>query len=388
MADFETLGGRVSIHLDGMEQVELLELLGAGTYGRVWRCRDPESQRIYALKVITGIRPDSYLAAKVQQEASVRIESPYVVPALGCCQWDPGTFLILFEFVSGSPLNHRLSQNPSGSLKAQWFEQILLGVEQAHRHQIIHRDLKPNNILVDQDNTIKIIDFGMAKFKADKTITKTGLAIGTPPYMAPEVLVQGGQVADARADIYSLGQILYEMAVGVSFWTRQGWRGLDDFLFYLGQTPPPLSCIDLAGFTCDWLPHAATVLLRMTRTQPQRRYGSIAEVFQDLYGPRDPVCHPYLMQREHLDALTLIPLHEGESLTLGRLDIAGADPSISKNHLQFHCQNGLYWVTDLGSRNGSWLRGSPLGAEPQLIDSGDSLTLGHVELTFVIPSAP
>src|SRR5207249_4777059 len=122
--------------------------LGVGGFGSVWRAQDVRSGRNYALKVIQGVRSDGAITEeRIRLEASVRIDSPHIVPAVGLRQWDASTFLILFEFFRGVTLEQRMIENPlSDADKKVVFEKILLGVRDAHRHNVIHRDLKPSNI--------------------------------------------------------------------------------------------------------------------------------------------------------------------------------------------------------------------------------------------------
>ncbi len=124
---------------------------------------------------------------------------------LGLRQWKSHTFLILFEYFDGTSLDELLSSSSfSSEQKKAIFLQTLQGVAAAHKHNIIHRDLKPGNILVNAAGKVKLIDFGISKFK-DRNITLSGSILGTMSYMAPEITALGVEVADARSDIYSLG---------------------------------------------------------------------------------------------------------------------------------------------------------------------------------------
>src|SRR5262249_35216081 len=151
-------------------------------------------------------------------------------------------------------LRELLPDDLTESQKKTVFLQILRGVAAAHRCNIIHRDLKPENVLVGKiDETgeplVKLIDFGISKFKEHR-LTVASSFFGSFEYMAPETLGSPGTV-DARADIYSLGHILYELATGMSFARSKGWKGTGDLLAYLKQQPPPEEGADCRGFQCD-----------------------------------------------------------------------------------------------------------------------------------------
>ncbi|MCS6862361.1 MAG: FHA domain-containing serine/threonine-protein kinase, partial [Abditibacteriales bacterium] len=318
----------------------------------------------------------------------------HIVKVIGLREWDPSTFLLLFEFFPGKSLDKLLEEGAlTSDQKKQIFHQILIGVSDAHRHNVIHRDLKPANILVGDDGRVKLIDFGISKFKG-RGLTLSGEIIGTIPYMAPELLLHGARVADARADIYSLGHILYELAMGQHFWARQGWRELKDLVGYLTQTPPPTEAIDLSDFHCDFYREAPAVLPRMVKIDPTERYSSVDEVMVELgyipYLPEPPadlhLRSPLLIVESgsNRGARTVLGLSDGERREMGRADIAGGDSSISRRHLEFSRVGDRYFVRDLGSKNGTMLRGIALLPDdpPMEIRHADRLKVGDVFLRF------
>nr|MDQ3327939.1 protein kinase [Chloroflexota bacterium] len=149
-------GGRIPVETAGIHEVELLELLGWGAFGSAWKVADVETDEPYVLKIIQGVVPGSVLADRVRMEAEVAIPSEHVVPALGLREWDPSTFLILFEYYPAISLEEAIEQDAlSSAQKRRIFIEILLGVSHAHRHNIIHRDLKPSNILIGDDGHAK-----------------------------------------------------------------------------------------------------------------------------------------------------------------------------------------------------------------------------------------
>jgi len=383
-------GGTIPIHLGKIEKIELLELLGTGAFGSAWKAINPDTKKLYALKVIQGVKPDASLVERIRLEAEVNIPSVQIIPVVGLKKWDDNTYLILFEYFPGTPLDELLlKRSLTDSQKRDIFQQILLGTVAAHNCNIIHRDLKPANILIGDDCQVKIIDFGVSKFK-DKNITLSGEIIGTPPYMALELFLEGGRVADAKTDIYALGQILYELAMGENFWQRRRWYQLEDFIKYVTQTPPPTEGIDLTDFHCDFFPEAKGVLLRMMKLDPNERYAEVEEVICELgiSGESPKVVNSFSWEYPLLivesgsnkGARTFIKINDGESQVLGRAELAGADTSISRKHLEFSRQGNDYFVRDLGSKNGTMLKGKLVGDRPLPLQPGDFLKVGDIFL--------
>lgn len=394
------VGGRIPLDIGGIAEVELLELLGIGGYGSAWKALDTTTGDFYVLKIIQGIKPGSVEAARVRMEAEVAIPSEYIVPVVGLREWDPNTFLILFKYFPGESLDKLLERGAlTNDQKKRIFTQALIGVSDAHRSNVIHRDLKPGNILVEEGGKTRILDFGVSKFKG-KGVTLSGEIVGTIPYMAPELLTDGAKVADARADIYSLGHILYELAMGRHFWIRKGWRELSDLISYLNRTPPPDEMIELDDFHCDFFLAAARVLPRMVKLNRDARYDNVDEVLRDLgYSPYVVEPPPDLHMRSPLliiesgsnrGARTVLGLQPDEVRIVGRTDLAGDDTSISRKHLEFSRLGDRYFVRDLGSKNGTMVRGIALAVHdsPTEIRHTDRIKVGDVFLRFVFLYEP
>jgi eukaryotic-like serine/threonine-protein kinase len=404
-------GGRIPLDIGGVREVELIELLGGGGFGYVWKTIDTSTKQLYALKIIQQIKPGSVDEKRVRLEAEVPIDSEYVAAVYGLKEWNEHTFLILFEYFDGTSLDRLLEADAlSGVQKKAIFLQILRGVAVAHHHNIIHRDLKPENVLVDAYGKTKLIDFGISKFKG-KPITRSGDLLGTISYMAPELNNQGAEVADARCDIYSLGHILYELAMGEHFWKRKGWDTFEDLMQYLDQVPPPTEAIELGDFHCDFFPDARGVLARMIKCQVEDRYKTVNEILLDLgekpFKPPSPppVAEPdeplsnILPLSSAIDlespllivesgdnrlARTVLGLRDGEKRGLGRFDLAGGDDSISRSHLEISRRGTRYFVRDLGSKNGTMVRGILLkyGAAPVEIHHDCHIKVGDIFLRF------
>ena len=394
------VGGKIPLELESITEVSLLELLGTGAFGSVWKVEDSVTKQVYVLKVIQDIEPDSHLAERVRLEAEVNIASDYIIPVIGLQQWNETTYLILFEYFSGKSLDKVLEKESlTDNQKRFIFQQTLTGVGDAHRCNIIHRDLKPGNILVSEDFNVKIIDFGISKFK-EKPLTRQMDMLGTVPFIAPEVLINGAIVADARSDIYALGHIFYELITGKHFWVYKSWvRGLEDFIDYLQQVPPPTEGIELDDLCCDLYLNTKSILSRMVKINPEARFSSVDEILSSLgyipYMPELPqdleFRYPLLIVESgsNKGARTLINLSDGETLVMGRADIAGGNESISRRHLEFSRSGSNYFVSDIGSKNGTLVKGIAIKPHsiPILIQHCDRIKVGDIFLRFVLVTA-
>jgi serine/threonine protein kinase len=406
-------GGRIPIEIAGIHEVQLTELLGVGGFSSVWKVTDTDTGRFYTLKIIPSINPGSVQAERVRLEAEVSVPSQYIVSVIGLREWDPSTFLILFEHFNGTSLDTLLQKvTLSSAQKKHIFIQILKGVAVAHHHNVIHRDLKPGNILVDVDKNTKLIDFGISKFKGVR-ITKSGEIIGTVEYMAPELIIQGAEVADARCDIYSLGHLFYEIVTGQHFWKRKGWGELEDVVKYMDQVPSPAEAIELDDFRCDFFLNAREILAKMVKIDPQERYETVDAILQDLGEDvleipslplEDDIAisdilpvssdfdlrSPLLIVESGANRLarTVLGLHEGEIREIGRFDLAGSDTSISRKHLEISRHDDRYYIRDIHSKNGTMLRGILLkpGADPVEIYHADHIKVGDIFLRFAFVS--
>lgn len=388
-------GGRIPLKtVPPVHEVELVQLLGMGGFGSAWKVVDTATRKPYVLKVIQGIKPGSVMARRVRQEADVRVPSQFIVPVIGLEEWNPATFLILFEYFEARSLDKVLDAGLlSGAEKKHIFFQMLQGVADAHCNNIIHRDIKPANILISASNEVKIIDFGISKFKG-AGLTLSGEIMGSIRYMAPEIIIRGARVADARCDIYSLGHVLYELAMGQHFWIRKGWKDLDDWLTYLSQMPKPQDAIELSDFSCDFLEGSLPVLARMVKIDVAQRYDSINEILA-AFGqtPTLPTMPADLHLRSPLlivesgemrGARTVLGLEDGQTRVFGRSSLAGGDASISREHFEFRRVDDRYYIRDLNSKNGTMVRGLDVTAEnPIEVRHTDRVKAGDIFLRFV-----
>ncbi|MCX5671058.1 MAG: bifunctional serine/threonine protein kinase/MFS transporter [Planctomycetota bacterium] len=246
--------------------LEILELLGQGGMGAVYKARQRELDRLVALKVLPpGIGYDAAFAERFKREARslARLNHPSIVAVYDFGQ-AAGLYYFVMEYVDGVNLRQmerteRLAPREALGIVVQVCEALQF----AHDEGIVHRDIKPENILLDKKGRVKIADFGLAKLlgrtPADFTLTQPQQVMGTPAYMAPEQLEHPAEV-DQRADIYSLGVVFYEMLTGE---------------LPLGRFAPPSQ-----KFQVDV--RLDEVVLKALEKEPARRYQHASEVKTDV----------------------------------------------------------------------------------------------------------
>ncbi|REK18947.1 MAG: hypothetical protein DWQ37_02695 [Planctomycetota bacterium] len=276
----QLIAGVVDVPLGEVQHVpgyELLDLIGRGGMGVVYRARDLTLNRTVALKFLLAGRfgsPTLVARFRAEAEAIARLSHPGVVKIYEFGQ-AAGTPFLALEYVAGANLKQRMAGKPMQPRDAAaCIANIARGVEHAHRQGIVHRDIKPSNVLIATDGQPKIMDFGLAKsLKGDWTFTSSGDTPGTPSYMAPEQVT--GQAIGPATDVHALGAMLYECLTG-----RPPFLGAttSETLMQVGQhepTPPsqlqPRIERDLES-----------VCLHCLEKDPARRYASAGALADDL----------------------------------------------------------------------------------------------------------
>ena len=258
----------------------ILEKVGEGAMGVVYRALDPVLNRTVAIKVMSdGLAQDEGLRARFLREAQAAgsLQHPNVVTIYDFGETD-GHLFIAMEFVQGADLEHLMRHNAPLSLAAQIdiVVDVLNGLYYAHRRGIVHRDIKPANIRVDEEGHGRIMDFGVARL-ATSDMTKSGVMMGTPNYMAPEQ-ISGGDVS-AAVDIFSVGALLYELLTHVK--PFQG-DTMHNVLFKIVTDNPP----DIREIKPD-LPEALSEIVRKAiEKEPSHRYRTASEMANALTAVR------------------------------------------------------------------------------------------------------
>ena len=191
---------------------ELLDRLGKGGMGVVYRARDTKLDRPVAVKMLLGdLEDDDETRERFLREARAAGELSHrnIIQIYDFGE-EGGRAFIVMELLEGTSLNEFLKEHPDLSLDRKL--QIMIGVCEglafSHTRSIIHRDLKPANLFITKDRQVKVLDFGLARI-ASSNLTRAGLVFGTPDYMSPEQV--RGKVVDERSDIFSLGAVFYQM---------------------------------------------------------------------------------------------------------------------------------------------------------------------------------
>jgi eukaryotic-like serine/threonine-protein kinase len=194
---------------------QVLEMLGSGSMGQVYKARDPRLQRIVAIKLLAPeLSGERELERRFLQEAKTAavLDHPNVCTLLGAERTDDGRPFLVMPCYSGETVKAKIARGPLPIDEARDYAmQTAAGLAHAHAAGIVHRDIKPANLMVTESRLVKILDFGIAKAGTEK-LTRAGELLGTLAYMSPEQAA--GEPVDHRTDLWALGSVLYEMLSG------------------------------------------------------------------------------------------------------------------------------------------------------------------------------
>ncbi|MGK2858467.1 MAG: bifunctional serine/threonine-protein kinase/formylglycine-generating enzyme family protein [Thermoanaerobaculia bacterium] len=272
----------------------LIERLGAGGMGEVWRATDTTLDRDVAIKILPeAFANDPERLARFEREARLlaSLNHPNVAAVYGLHQ-DDGVRFLAMELVRGTTLSEAIAKGIEPARVVELAAAIADGLAAAHRENVIHRDLKPDNIMIDRDGRPKILDFGLAKQGAaivnaddrtalrddetaprEDTATRKGTILGTVAYMSPEQAQ--GQAVDPRSDIFSFGIVLYEMATGRR--PFGGENAISILTSILRDTPPEVTKLEPTA-----PPPLDRIVLRCLEKDPDSRYENASAVRDDL----------------------------------------------------------------------------------------------------------
>ncbi len=283
---------------------ELLELIGRGAMGVVYKARQVSLKRLVALKMISAgalVSPMLVHRFKLEAEAAASLQHPHIVSIYEIGEHDDQPFFSM-ELIEGQGLNHCIyaegfRREPSVSAQkedarqrqmdtARFIAKVAAAVDYAHKHGVLHRDIKPANILLDAQGEPHLTDFGLAKMlqQEGEAVTLTGAILGTPSYMAPEQAAGQTKLVSIAADIYSLGAVLYKMLTGhPPFHADTPFETIQKVVNEEPKHPSSLN----GEIDYD----LATICLKCLEKNPQERYASAGALGQDLerWMRREPI---------------------------------------------------------------------------------------------------
>ncbi len=263
----------------------ILSELGRGGMGVVYKAVDPKLDRTVAIKVLLAAEHASGndIGRFFREALSVaKLQHPNIVPIYELKVHDDRHYFTM-DYVEGQPLDKLIRDKRPGLRRSlEIVEKVARALDHAHNRGVVHRDLKPANIIITPENEPKVTDFGLAKTASLEgqgqlaKLTKTGLAIGTPHYMAPEQAAGRSKEADARTDVYSLGCVLYELLSGRPPFQDASAMGV--IQKHIEETPSPPS-----GRGGMRLPEdVITVCMKCLEKEPARRYRTAGQLAEDL----------------------------------------------------------------------------------------------------------
>ena len=266
---------------------ELVSELGRGGMGTVYRGFDPLLDREVAVKVLPPKKLTSDMVDRFLREARAQaklVDSANIVKIHDIGKQTDGEHdihYIVMEFVPGKTLGDHFPEGPPQSRedlaqRLEIFEQLLVAMDYAHSKGVVHRDLKPDNVMVSKEGRAKVMDFGLAFFAGSHSLTKVNQVMGTVAYFSPEQ-AKAAKNLDHRADIYSLGVILYELLTGVLPFTAE--HALDMMRKLLSEPPR-----DMRKLNPNLSPRLIEICLKCLEKEPALRYKSAGAIKEALHG--------------------------------------------------------------------------------------------------------
>ncbi|MBN1209388.1 MAG: protein kinase [Myxococcaceae bacterium] len=275
------------------ERFKILEALGSGGMGRVYKAIQSPLDRLVALKILNpqyGQDKDPGFQRRFFFEASVtaKLRHPNTVTVIDYGKTDDGIYFIAMEYLEGQTLSQLLTQTgPLAWPRAlNVGQQIARSLREAHKIGLIHRDLKPANVMIlNQEadlDVVKVLDFGLVKsfmpdggsFPEDVSLTQNGVILGSPQYMAPE---QARNISDPRSDVYSLGVVLYQMLVGRPPFHAD--QGIDIIVKHINEPPPAFGAV---WPTHTIPPEVEALVMKCLAKRPADRFDSMDAVLDSM----------------------------------------------------------------------------------------------------------
>jgi serine/threonine-protein kinase len=312
----------VAIPVTKIGKYEIIEQVGEGAMGVVYRASDPVLNRPVAVKVMNeGLAQDGALRQRFLREAQAAgsLQHPNVVTIYDFGETD-GHLFIAMEFIDGTDLEELLARGRTIPLPAQLdiIIDVLNGLAYAHRRGIIHRDIKPANIRIDSEGHARIMDFGVAHLSTSN-LTGTGVMMGTPNYMAPEQITSGD--VTPGTDIFSVGAVLYELLTNTKPFAADT---LHRVLFRIVSDPPP----EVLDRMPDLPPALDKIIKKALAKEVGQRYASATEMANDLSAVRSSLGAPRasrtVSQRSSIEKALLAQRQAQQSKDVRRWQVISA----------------------------------------------------------------
>ncbi|MBI3467890.1 MAG: protein kinase [Planctomycetes bacterium] len=352
---------------------ELLEEIGRGGMGVVYKARQKSLDRIVALKMLLGEQHRDSVWLKrflAEARAAAQLGHPNIVRIFQVGECPNGHYFAM-EFLEGHTLDAMLRKGPISILQAVTvLIPVTEAVHYAHTKGIVHRDLKPANIIVDRFRRPIVMDFGIAKFVGrSSTLTNPGVGMGTPAFMPPEQAGEDPTQVGPHSDVYSLGAILYAALAGRP--PYEGTTALNTLLKVISPEPPPA----VRSLRREVPAELENICMICLSKKPADRYPSaqaLAEALRRFY-----VAHREersLPRADTAPAVTLVVTATGKELKLSKAvtvigrsskcDIVLKAPDVSKQHCQILLEADQVEVEDLDSANGTFVNGRRIRRAP------------------------
>lgn len=255
----------------------IVERLGGGGMGLVYKARDTRLDRDVALKFLPKEwSHEPLLRERFSREARAAsaLDHPNICTVFDIGETDDGQLFIAMAYCTGPTLKQRIHEGPMALDQAVDLAiQIASALESAHEAGIVHRDIKPANILLTDRDQVKVVDFGLAKLAGEAAVTREGSVIGTPAYMSPEQAT--GEEVDGRSDLWALGAVLYEMLTGRRAFAADHEQAILHSILSSDPTP-------IASMRPDAPPELLRIVRRLLQRDPKLRYQTAGELLSDL----------------------------------------------------------------------------------------------------------
>jgi pimeloyl-ACP methyl ester carboxylesterase len=265
-----------------LSQYEVVEKLGSGGMGVVYKALDRRLQRFVALKFLPpylSAEPELKLRFTQEAQAIASLDHPNLCTIFEVEETADGQLFIVMPYYEGETLKQMIGRGPLPAAQVtDYGVQVAAGLAHAHAAGVVHRDIKPANLVVAPGGSVKILDFGIAKI-SDVNLTRTGAVLGTLTYMSPEQA--GGEPVDHRTDLWALGVVLYEMLTGRPPFTAESREAL--FFAIQNREPPRITAL-----RPEVSPALEGIVSRLLEKEPSRRYPDARAVGAALKESREP----------------------------------------------------------------------------------------------------